>query len=56
MKCFQDEISNNITRKIKVGKLNFVDLAGSERARVILKHINFRLQELQVQDQKNVRK
>ena len=31
MKCIE-EYNNKITRKIKVGKLNFVDLAGSERA------------------------
>ena len=31
MKCIEED-NNKITRKIKVGKLNFVDLAGSERA------------------------
>ena len=31
MKCIE-EYNNKITRKIKVGKLNFVDLAGSVRA------------------------
>ena len=31
MTCIEED-NNKITRKIKVGKLNFVDLAGSERA------------------------
>ena len=31
MKCIEED-NNKITRKIKVGKLNFVDLAESERA------------------------